>query len=162
MQGFFFFLLPPLIDAAEITFYLKKKKKKSCSLLTVCFDFHLTVLFNSCLARSLALPANNITLILRATRRVFEWELNLERRNTLPTRGALQVYFQSASSVFRLVMRARRQAIHLPRTVGRLPGKMSAALKKCCAVCRCRGGGEEGGFLQVLVITIFASLHIHT
>lgn len=62
------------------------------------------------------------------------------------TKGALQVYFQSASSVFRSVMQARRQAIHFSNTVCLEGCQPHSKVLRCLQVSgQSQSEGESGG-----------------
>lgn len=78
--------------AVEITFWLLT--------LTVCFVFHLTGQFDSCLACARSVYANNITPILIQKQHAACFNGNrILRGGILPAKGALRVYFQSESAV---------------------------------------------------------------
>lgn len=62
------------------------------------------------------------------------------------TEGALQVYFQSASTVFRFVMQARRQAIHFSNTVCLEGCQPHSKVLRCLQVSgQIQSEGELGG-----------------
>lgn len=113
-------------DAAEITFF---GRSLWVFALTSTWPYYSIPVWHACAASA---PATLLRFLEKhAVCFNGNWIL---RGGIFSTRGALQVYFQSASSVFRVKMRARRQA-----RVSRTPSAWKDVWRaqNCCAVRRC-------------------------
>ena len=123
-------------DAAEITSWLLA--------LSICFDFHLTVQFDSCLACSAPRPCQRhySDSNIKTQHGVCFNGKRILRGGIFPTRGALQVYFQSESSVSFLFQKAGSPGSlpHCDKSrERRLLGRRSETLKSALLSA---GGGE--------------------